>query len=134
MSNKIIKKLEDVAKARGGKLLSEKYINHNTKLEWQCKNGHVWWAAPSHIKRGTWCPECAIKKRADIRKLTIEEMQEIAKSRGGKCLSTAYIDNKTKLEWECKDGHTWWAVPSSVKQGCWCPFCGWKMKKENIKK
>ena len=30
------------------------------------------------------------------KKLTIEEMQEIAGSRGGKCLSKKYVNNRTK--------------------------------------
>lgn len=31
----------ELAKARGGELLSSKYINTVVKLIWKCKNGHV---------------------------------------------------------------------------------------------
>ena len=33
--------------------------------------------------------------------------------------------NKIKHEWQCKDGHTWWAKPNGIQQGSWCPECGW---------
>ena len=55
--------------------------------------------------------------------LTIEEMQRIAAERGGKCLSSKYINSNTKLQWQCKEGHEWEAIPASVKRGHWCPFC-----------
>ena len=38
-------------------------------------------------------------------KISIEEMQEIARKRGGKCLSKKYINAHTKLEWQCANGH-----------------------------
>ena len=57
------------------------------------------------------------------KKLTIEEMREIANSRGGRCLSARYIDARTKLKWICRRGHEWNAVPDSVKRGTWCGIC-----------
>jgi len=54
---------------------------------------------------------------------TIEEMQEIARGRGGVCLSTNYTNSKTKLRWQCKSGHRWKAAPNRIKRGSWCPAC-----------
>lgn len=53
----------------------------------------------------------------------IEELRELAKTRGGDCLSTIYLGRKVKLEWVCKEGHTWEAVPDSISTGTWCPVC-----------
>jgi hypothetical protein len=64
-------------------------------------------------------------------KLTIKEMQKIAKSRTGKCLSKIYINNRTKLEWMCKKGHKWFAVADKIKGGSWCPYC---KRKNNSRK
>lgn len=50
-------------------------------------------------------------------------MQELAKSRGGKCLSDKYINNRTKLRWQCNEGHIWKSTPNSIKNGSWCPIC-----------
>lgn len=58
--------------------------------------------------------------------LNIEDMQSAAKFRGGKCLSATMKkgDLRTKLEWECHDGHKFSASPYTViKAGFWCPEC-----------
>ena len=65
-------------------------------------------------------------------KLTITEMQEIAHSRGGKCLSTKYINSITNLDWECSEGHRWNATPESVKGGTWCRVCSYAKRKKVI--
>lgn len=107
-----------MAKERGGKCLSTEYINNSTKLEWQCADGHRWKAAPANIRNGTWCPVCG-----GHLPLTMDDMHMLAKERGGECLSSKYINNATKLEWECAEGHTWKAVPAHIRNGTWCPIC-----------
>jgi hypothetical protein len=44
-------------------------------------------------------------------KFTIKDMQGIAEARGGKCLSTEYVNSNTHLEWECSEGHHWETTP-----------------------
>lgn len=129
----IIEEMQEIAENRGGKCLSTEYINAHTKIAWQCEEGHIWEATPDHIKRGMWCPKCSAKERALKRRLTIEEIRELASQKGGKCLSTTYVDSRTKLTWQCKEGHIWEAVPSSIKSGTWCPKCAWKREKLNQK-
>lgn len=58
--------------------------------------------------------------------LDIEDMQSAAAFRGGKCVSETMTkgDLYTKLEWECHDGHRFYASPYTVlKAGHWCPEC-----------
>ena len=56
--------------------------------------------------------------------ITLEEMNEIAASRGGKCLSKKIVNSKTKLEWQCSKGHVWESTPFSIKNmKSWCPDC-----------
>ena len=69
------------------------------------------------------------KKRGETQRLTIEEMQKIAEIRGGKCLSPIYKNSVTKLKWQCKKGHQWFAAPSKIKFGQWCPICAGKTLK-----
>lgn len=117
--------MQQLAKKSKGKCLSTVYINSDTKLTWECEFEHQWEASPNSIKNtNSWCPECSGKK-----KLTIEKMQEIAKDRGGKCLSIQYVNNKTKLHWECEKGHNWHSSPTSVITGkTWCPVCAANIK------
>ena len=107
-----------IAKERNGECLSVEYKNTDSKLLWKCKDGHEWHSSYSQIRSGKWCPYCAghIKQ-------TIEDMQKLAQKNSGKCISTEYLGSQTILEWECKEKHTWFAVPQSIKRGSWCPFC-----------
>jgi hypothetical protein len=115
---KTIEDMKRLAESRGGACLSEHYINSHIKLKWQCEKGHQWESIPTNIVSGKWCPECA-----GIVKLTIEDMHQIAKERQGRCLSEKYINARTKLLWECSEGHQWNAAPHSIKRGSWCPEC-----------
>ena len=58
-----------------------------------------------------------------VKKLTLEDMHALAKQRGGQCLSTKYINSRTKLTWKCDKGHIWKATQSNIKNGHWCPIC-----------
>lgn len=113
-----IKDMQRIARERGGDCLSEKYINNTTKIHWRCIKGHEWSSTPKNVKKGHWCPYCG-----NSVKLTIEEMQRIAKSRGGICLSKEYFGIKIRLRWQCSRGHKWEATPDNIKRGKWCPYC-----------
>lgn len=114
-----IQDMQRLAEERGGKCLSQEYVDSQTKLEWRCKDGHEWIASPHAVTRGTWCPICSGNTR-----LNIEEMQNIASGRGGLCLSLEYTNAFTSLQWQCSEGHTWMAKPYNIKNGYWCPVCG----------
>lgn len=60
---KHIDQMRGIAIVRGGKCLSDFYINNHTKLRWLCAEGHEWEATPGNIKAaGSWCPKCARRK------------------------------------------------------------------------
>jgi hypothetical protein len=103
-----------------GKCLSKEYVLNNVPLKWQCSKGHKWMAQPTNIVSGEWCPHCNLNRQ----KLTIEEMQKIARSRGGECLSKKYVKLSDKLKWKCAKGHVWEACARNVKHSnSWCPIC-----------
>lgn len=113
-----LKEMRRIAEARGGKCLSENYLNAKTYIEWSCHLGHVWPAAPDKIRHGEWCPVCA-----NCQPHSIGLMQELAARRGGKCLSAEYQSVRISLEWRCQEGHTWTTSPASIILGSWCPHC-----------
>ncbi len=54
-----IKQIYSLAAERGGKCLSDIYINSKHKLLWECANGHQWHASSFSIRiRKSWCPVC----------------------------------------------------------------------------
>src|SRR5437867_7702399 len=79
--------MKALAKQHGGKCLSKRYVNSKTKLKWRCHKGHSWLASPGNIVQRHWCPKCTFFRSARQRALTIQRMQEVARSRGGDCLS-----------------------------------------------
>jgi hypothetical protein len=123
-----LEEIKQIAKSKGGKCLSDVYENNHTHLKFQCKNGHVWMAKSNNIKTGWWCPQCSGNA-----KRTLKEFQEVAKQKGGKCLSTVYVNIDTKLKWQCGEGHEWMATPYSVEKKSWCPFCAWKEAGKHFK-
>lgn len=109
--------LHELAAEKGGECLSTVYPGVHGHATWRCAKGHEWQAKPSNVRNGNWCPHCAGKRQ------TIEDMRQLAASRGGECLSEEYRTQTQKLTWRCADNHTWQAVPNSIKNGSWCPFC-----------
>jgi len=109
-----------IAKKRGGTCLSQQYVNSKDKLLWECSYGHRWFSTPFSIKiRKSWCPQCAGNQPFGI-----EAMQNLAQENEGKCLSISYNNCKTKLLWQCKNGHRWYASAYSVKsKKRWCRKC-----------
>lgn len=110
--------LKKIAGDKGGKVLSERYVNKSTKLQFMCGNGHIFETRPAEILRGNWCSFCAGKH-----KYSIESMHVSAKKKNGKCLSSTYQNVFTKLKWECSNGHVFEAIPKHVINGHWCPNC-----------
>lgn len=124
-----IEEMQEIAKERGGKCLSTKYVNSKTKLLWECKRGHQWESTPLSVKsRKSWCPYCA-----NNRAFSIEDMQQLAEDKRGKCLSTEYVNVKTIMLWQCNHGHIWESTADNVKQGRWCPHCKKGGRKPNGK-
>jgi hypothetical protein len=107
------------ARRRGGRCLSETYVDSLTLLEWQCAQGHRWRAVAHSIRQGHWCKRCADDKLRH----SPGAPHAIAAERGGRCLAERYTNSQEKLEWECQRGHRWLASFNSIKQGSWCPEC-----------
>lgn len=113
-----IERMHKIAKSRGGKCLSEQFVNHHTKLMWECGEGHQWEAVPTAVvHRKSWCPYCAGKNQ------TLDDLKQIATERGGRCLSEEYKGAHFKYKWECREGHRWSSTASSVKSSTWCVKC-----------
>jgi hypothetical protein len=102
-----------------GKYISGEYINQYSKIIVECDKGHRWNVnSNSLLSKKSWCRECL-----GTQKRNIDEMIIIGKDRGGKCLSKEYVNDYTKLEWECCEGHVFWSSPNNIKHGKWCPEC-----------
>ena len=111
--------LTSLAKNRNGKCISINFKTMSDKYVWQCNKGHQWKASASCVFGGSWCPVCAGQSPP-----TKSELEQLAILRGGKFIdSVRYINKFTKLAWQCKHKHIWYAPKRSIKRGTWCPHC-----------
>ena len=64
-----------------------------------------------------------------MKKLTLQDCQDFALTKNGKCLSTEYLGCEQKLSWQCDKEHIWQANFDNIKnKGRWCPYCVGKAK------
>jgi hypothetical protein len=118
-SPSFIAEMRSIAKSRRGRCLSKAFIGWNLRMLWECALGHRWMSTPTSVKhQGTWCRICAHR-----RPLTIADLEGLAESYGGKCLSKRYMGSHQNHIWQCLRGHVWRAMPTNVQAGHWCPKC-----------
>ena len=118
-----IKIARETAIIRGGKCLSETYIDKKKMLRWRCSEGHEWDANYQNVVTGkTWCGFC--DGYHVVPEESLKKAKELAIKNGGLCLSDTYTGSKSKLNWRCNRGHEWQAnFASVVNNGNWCAIC-----------
>jgi hypothetical protein len=114
---------QSAAAKRSGQCLSTSYQGSHHKLKWKCSEGHVWDAPFNQIRSGRWCNLCGYEQAGKKMRASLQSIQDAAAKLGGGCVSTKYNNNRTKMEFECDQGHRWWARPGNIKSGKWCPKC-----------
>jgi uncharacterized Zn-finger protein len=125
-----IEEMQAIAAKRGGRCLSTRYVNANTKLEWECAEGHRWLAIPNSVKHGTWCRMCAVRAMS----LSLADIEHAAAERGGRCLSPEYVNGTTPLLFECTTGHRWQATSAAIRAGHWCPQCQHAKRRDTLER
>ena len=106
--------------AKGYECLSEEYVNAHTPLLLKCDKGHEYTVTWNNFQQGNRCIECA-----GLKALTPKEMKskfkEIAPEY--KCLSTVYVNTKTKIKVECDKGHKYSTTWNNFVAGKRCRVC-----------
>ncbi|RHZ75039.1 hypothetical protein Glove_218g56 [Diversispora epigaea] len=114
---------KNIAQSRNGECLSDKYINIDSKLLWECNKGNAKLNIDiakeiAHRKKG----KCLSENYINIDSKLLWEC-----NKGGDCISEKYINSITHLLWQCAKNHLWYANLDKVKNSdTWCPFCPWK--------
>lgn len=103
----------------GYKLLSTKYKNDETKLNYICSEGHNGYTTWSSWVQGSRCAQCA----GNIRK-TIEYVKVLFKLDDVVVLDNEYVNCKTKLRCRCKYEHEFkTSLDNWENKGHRCPTC-----------
>ena len=81
--------LREYAESRGGKIISEAYVNKGHKYEWECRKGHRWlqsWSAEmTGIKKDEsagWCPVCRKEIRQKLKSMSQNDIEKALMNSG----------------------------------------------------
>jgi len=127
-------KAEQVMLEAGLKVL-EPYVSSKHKWKSLCLNCNsvVTPTFGSVRSRGTGCRPCAYKKIREHHVIKIEEVFSAALKRGGRLISTEYVNIDSPLDFECSKGHLFTTSFVKVKhRDQWCPTCNKGSKSEEI--
>ena len=116
-------------------VLSKEYINSKNKLRFRCEKGHEFESIFPSIRKGHWCPECAIIKNSNKLKLNLTEVRNniLKWHPGSKLLSHKYTNNQTKLHLICENNHEFKQCYSDIQQGGWCMKCAINKRADNCR-
>lgn len=115
--------IKAIVESKRGYLLSSIYTGCDDKVTVRCSNDHQWDITPRAIKQNKWCPQCLNRKTNMTKEDHYNEIRTIVESKGGKVISTSYIDSKTKMKFRCQNNHDWETTSRVIKVGKWCPLC-----------
>jgi len=96
------------------------------KLNWKCKDGHVWQnSVEMRTKRNQGCPYCSGKRIITGVNDLKTKSPEVAKQAFGWDPSIVSEFSGKKLDWKCEKGHVWNAGVHSRtgKSKTGCPYC-----------
>ncbi len=126
---KLLEEAVAYATSRHGKVLANSIQTKAEYVEWECSKGHIWkQPVGALLTNKSWCAVCSGNAPRNLQVLV-----DIAKSRGGKVLSTEYKNVDATYEFECSLGHKFSNTFKHVeKRGQWCPTCNKGSKSEEI--
>jgi hypothetical protein len=99
-------------------LVSTVYINSWTKLDYVCLKGHSGSIRWGNWQQGQRCMVCA-----GLKKHTIEYIKNAFKKVGWVCISTKYVNARSKLNYICSEGHYGSTTWDSWQKGHGCLEC-----------
>jgi hypothetical protein len=102
--DRMIDAVSAVARAWNGECLSTTFAGHRSPLQFVCSRKHRFDLLLQYVRRGAWCPECALARFLD-------EQQHIPARRNpranGIYLSKEFRGSQAPLVWRCVHGHEW---------------------------
>jgi hypothetical protein len=101
----------------GCKLLEKNYIGSKIKMKYMCNCGNISITTWAVFKKGHRCKKCGAKKTATIRKHDFEFIKKEFEKTGCTLLETKYINNHTKMKYQCSCGNISYSM-FSLGQRC----------------
>ena len=100
------------------KLLSNEYVNNNSKLKFKCCNNHIFDVTWSHFyNSNSRCPICAIENRKYIKNNFEKIKDDIYNEYGYKIISGEYTNLNSMFDIVDNDGYKYYATINYIKRG-----------------
>lgn len=88
------------------KLISEEYINNESKLTFQCKCGRKFEKTLNDFRRNNKnCPQCSASKRGKMKRTNKQDIERLITSKGFEFLDLKYVNGKSVIMIEDKEGY-----------------------------
>lgn len=112
--------VKEYVESRGYTLLSDEYINTETKLKLLCEKGHVWHVTYHNFKTGHHsCGLCCENNK----KYKYSDVKAVFEAENYQLVSQEYLNNKQKLDVICPEGHEWVVSLHDFNSGYRCSQC-----------
>ncbi len=120
-------RLHAKAEAVGARCLDTEWCGEKALYRFACPCGHEWYHDQSWIR----CPKCTKQALMLDKRLGdgLQRLQQQARSRGGECLSPAYLGRAARHGFRCARGHEWEIRAGDVLSGSWCRTCSHDSKR-----
>lgn len=112
--------------------LATEYINNHNKYPYQCNCGNISKISFNSFMAGTRCNKCAIKKRKNAQKHTLEYVKNYHLDNNSVCLAKEYVNNHTKYPYICECSNQSETTLANFKNNKRCNKCNNKLTKHTI--
>ena len=99
-------------------LISKKYNNSYSKLQYMCPKGHIHNISWNSWQNGSRCPYCAGRPP-----LTIDDIKKYLEKENYVLISKHYKNSGSKLVCKCPNNHVYTASWNTWRSGRRCPIC-----------
>lgn len=118
-----IEDIRNAFEARGYILLSEKYKNAHSRLDYLCPEKHLNSMSWQNFRHGSECPDCVIKENKKKFKIPIKIIKESFEKEGYTLLTKIYKNSSQKLKFRCPVGHLHAVAWLHWNNGVRCIYC-----------
>jgi hypothetical protein len=121
--NSFASKFPELAKEAHGWNPKDFSSKSGVKVEWKCKEGHIYSTLIANRANGSNCPICLGRKILPGFNDLATTHKDIASELVNESPTKVSKGTKKKFEWMCKKGHTFSATVSNRTAGYGCPYC-----------
>lgn len=124
--------IEAILRRHGGRWVAGEIRTRDSRLTFECSEGHVWHAPVGYVIDGSWCPTCGrqaacnwMRRRCGVLPLrSAADVARFATERELTYLEVSGLPAGRRYFFRCTGGHMWEGAGGPATITSWCPGCG----------